>query len=95
MFEVANHNPEPDEFPVKMMYLPSGYLQLRNQKGSKNATALYWSNEAVTTKTVSDILKCGYAADFDEITFYFNTKYKYLFVDCNVVRESVEIEKNI
>jgi hypothetical protein len=94
MYEVANHNPDSD-FAVKTGKFPDGYLQFRYRKGTKIATALYWSKKNVTAETVSAILTSGFAEKFEDIHFYFKTKYLPLFTGENVLRESVEIERKI
>ncbi|MCL2286349.1 MAG: GNAT family N-acetyltransferase [Firmicutes bacterium] len=95
MYEVANHNPEPNEFIVKTITIPEGYLQFMYKKGKVKATALYWSNEEVTPETVSAILAYGHAAGLEEIEFVFKTRYIDLFAAYNSTGESIEIEKSI
>jgi GNAT superfamily N-acetyltransferase len=95
MYEVANHNPEPNEFTVKTIPIPEGYLQFRYKEGETKALALYWSNKEVTPETVAAILAFGHAAGLEEIEFVFKTKYKNLFAAYNPVGESTEIERGI
>lgn len=95
MYECANHNPETSGYTAKTAYIESGYLQFRYKIGSKEAHVLYWSNKPVTAETVSAILEQGYAHGFDEIKFYFKSKYLDLFRDYSVIRESIEIEKEL
>ena len=95
MFEVANHNPETGEFEVITCYIPGGYLQFRYREGTKTALALYWSNKKITSDIISAILAKGHAEGFEEIEFYFKSKYADLFAEYNIVRESIEIERKI
>ena len=95
MYEVANHNPAPEEFLVKTAAHPEGYLQFRYKQDSTKALALYWSNKEATAETVSAILASGYAEGFKEIDFAFKTKHMNLFADYNPTRDSEEIEKMI
>jgi len=95
MFEIANHPPEGHEWLVKTAGVPGGYLQFRYHPDSDKATALYWSNEAVTGETVAAILAQGHAAGFNEITFVFRTKYSDLFAGYRVTQADIELERKI
>ena len=94
MYEVANHNPG-GEFRVVSAHIHGGYLQLRHKQGAKTALAIYWSNEEVTADIVAAILRSGYSEGFDEIEFYFRSKYLHLFAAQKASVESVEMEREI
>lgn len=57
--------------------------------------ALYWSNEETTADTVSAILASAHVEGFEEVEFYFKTKYMNLFVGHKLSRESTEIERMV
>ena len=95
MYEVANHSPALSEYIADTVSFPGGYLQFRYKQGESKASALYWSNEEVTAKTVAAILTHGHAEGFDEIEFTFKTKHKNLFAAFNPTQESIEVERSI
>ena len=94
MYEVANHHPV-SNFLVKTSCASSGYLQFRYEKETKTATALYWNDETAISATVAEILAHGYAQGFEEVEFYFKSKYVSLFAQYNVCHENTELEKEI
>ena len=95
MYEVANYDPEMAQFRVISAYMPGGYLQFRYRQGAKTALALYWTCEQTTTDTVAAILRSGHLAGFEEIQFYFRTKYVGLFAGQSTDKEGVEIERKL
>ena len=95
MYEVANHNPELGEYITETVNFPNGYLQFRHHIDSKTALAIYWSNEETTAETVSAILSHGRIEGFDEMEFYFKSKYLNLFAGYNITRETTELEREI
>jgi GNAT superfamily N-acetyltransferase len=94
MYEVANHNPD-NRFEMKMPRISNGFAQFRCRKGSKTAIVLFWNNSAATSETVSDILALGCELGFNEIVFYFKSKYVNLFADSAVTPESTEMERKL
>jgi len=95
MYQVANHDPEISGYTAVTAGHPDGYLQFRYKKGAKKALALYWSNAAVTAGTIASILARGRRSGFEEVEFYFRSKYKGLFAGHPLIRESIEIERSI
>jgi len=92
MFEIANHPPEGHEWLAKTAGIPGGHLQFRYHRDSDKATALYWSNEAVTSATIDAILAQGHAAGFSEIAFFFREKHRELFAGYDVTQDGIELE---
>ena len=101
MFECANHHPESSGYTAITMNIPDGYLQFRHKKGTKNAEALYWSNNAPTVQAIANILVLGREAGFDEVGFSFRTKYKSLFTDFPIItkedmdEDEIELERSV
>jgi len=101
MFECANHHPESSGYTAVTMNIPDGYLLFRYKKSTKNAEALYWSNNAPTVQTIANILVLGREAGFDEIGFSFRTKYKPLFTDFPIIakedmdEDEIELERSV
>lgn len=95
MYEIANHAPEGHGWLRKNAGIHGGYLQFWHPTDADKATALYWSNERVTSATVIAILAQGRAAGFSEITFIFRTKYSDLFAGYSVTQNDIELERKI
>jgi len=95
MFEIANHPPEGHEWLAKTAGISGGYLQFRYHRDADKATALYWSNEAVTGATVEAIIARGRAAGFKEINFIFRAKCRELFTRYSVTQSDTELERSL